>query len=259
MEKLNRNRFQTFFEEDKYIALKNDLYNYLLRKRAIEKNIRSNEIKLILEIGSGISPVITRTKRIIYSDLSFTALRILRKKYLNGWHVVADAMNLPFKAKVFSHTICSEVLEHLEDDIKALNELSRVMKPSGQLVVSFPHRKCLFAIDDHYVNHFRRYEVGEIKSLLYAAGFKSLHVQKVLGPLDKLTMMVVVFSFWILQRMGKIGVKKTPKYNLLNVFISFVIWFNRIYMGIVWLDAKIMPRAFSSVLMIKAQRNPRLG
>ena len=120
MKRPGTNRFQDFFEEDKYIVLKNYLYNYLLRKRAIEKNIRPEMIKLALEVGSGISPVMTKTHRVVYSDLSFSALQILKRTCGNGWHVVADNMNLPFKPSVFSHTICSEVLEHLKDDHKAL-------------------------------------------------------------------------------------------------------------------------------------------
>jgi hypothetical protein len=33
------NPFDDLFEEEEYVLLKNYLYNYLLRKRAVEKNI----------------------------------------------------------------------------------------------------------------------------------------------------------------------------------------------------------------------------
>ena len=59
------NRFQDFFEESKYTLLKNYLYNYRLRKMAVEKSLQNENIKLILEVGSGISPVMTRTNLII--------------------------------------------------------------------------------------------------------------------------------------------------------------------------------------------------
>ena len=147
MSRPDNNRFQDFFEEDRYILLKNYLYNYLLRKSAVEKSLQKEDITLALEIGSGISPVMTRTNRIIYSDLSFGALQILKRSHENQRYVVADGMNLPFKPGVFSHTICSEVLEHLQDDRKALNELSRVMSPSGRLIVTVPHRKLYFSND----------------------------------------------------------------------------------------------------------------
>jgi len=50
----NANRFQDFFEESKYTLLKNYLYNYRLRKMAVEKSLQNENIKLILEVGSGI-------------------------------------------------------------------------------------------------------------------------------------------------------------------------------------------------------------
>ena len=101
---------------------------------AVEKNLQHERPELILEVGSVISPVTTRTNRIIYSDLSLTALQILKRTHGKGYYVVADTMCLPFKSEVFSHTIRSEVLEHLEDDRKALNELARVTELSGRLV-----------------------------------------------------------------------------------------------------------------------------
>ena len=248
------NRFQDFFEESKYTLLKNYLYNYLLRKMAVEKSLQHENIKLILEVGSGISPVMTRTDLIIYSDLSFTALQMLKHAYGNGLYVVADCMNLPFKSGAFSHTISSEVLEHLKDDRKALNELARVMSPTGRLVVTFPHKKSYFANDDRFVNHFRRYELSEMKDRLTDAGFRPINIHKVLGPLEKITMIFVVYCFSLIQ---KIRSKKTTQTNtsgLMNILGQFFKWANRFYISLVWLDAKIMPRSLSAVLLIKAEK-----
>jgi len=114
------NRFQDFFEDEQYVALKNYLYNYLLRKRAVEKVMKNEKKDVVLEVGSGISPVLTSWDQVVYSDLSFSALRTLMRLQGKGHYVVADGMNLPFKANTFSHTISSEVLEHMEDDRKAL-------------------------------------------------------------------------------------------------------------------------------------------
>jgi hypothetical protein len=69
------NRFQEFFENGKYVTLKNYLYNYLLRKRAVEEAMRVEEKDLVLEIGSGISSVLTSWDHVVYSDLSASALK----------------------------------------------------------------------------------------------------------------------------------------------------------------------------------------
>ena len=79
MEHLETNRFEDFFEEAKYRTLKNSLYNYLLRKMAIEKIFKDQKPGRVLEIGSGISPVMTCSSPIIYSDLSYTAIKILKQ------------------------------------------------------------------------------------------------------------------------------------------------------------------------------------
>lgn len=53
--------------------------------------------------------------------------------------VVARATALPFKAGVFSYILCSEVLEHIEEDDKAATELARVLACTGKAVISVPY------------------------------------------------------------------------------------------------------------------------
>lgn len=122
--------FEDFFKDHRYTLLKNYLYNYRLRKMAVERNLQEENLDSILEIGSGISPIVTRTNRIVYIDLSHKALQILKKIHRKGRYVVADGTQLPFKSNTFSHTICSEVLEHIQDDLTAIREISRVMIPT---------------------------------------------------------------------------------------------------------------------------------
>lgn len=249
----NKNRFDDFFENNKYVTLKNHLYNYLLRKRAVEKAMQNEKKELVLEIGSGISPVLTSWDRIVYSDLSASALDMLKKIHGKGQYVVADAMNLPFEANSFSHVISSEVLEHLEDDRKSLQEIARVTKPNGVLIVTFPHRHFYFAHDDRYVHHYRRYELSEMISRLEEVGFHPVDVRKVLGPLEKLTMLFVTVCASVLQNLNSkqyTGKQAQPP----EILISLFKWLNLFYAGLAWIDARIMPRALSTVLLIKAKK-----
>ncbi|MHB8138820.1 MAG: class I SAM-dependent methyltransferase [Smithellaceae bacterium] len=254
MTSVNANRFQDFFENDRYVTLKNYLYNYLLRKRAVEKAMRVENKGLVLEIGSGISPVLTSWDHIIYTDLSASALNMLKKAHGKGQYVVADAMNLPFNDHSFTHVISSEVLEHLKDDRKALMEIARVTKPNGVLMVTFPHRHFYFSHDDRFVEHYRRYELSEMISLLAEAGFYPEYVRKVLGPLEKITMLAVTICASGLERLKRKGdiqeKQKCPSGMIVNLFK----WGNKLYAGIAWVDARIMPRALSTVLLIKAKK-----
>lgn len=47
--------------------------------------------------------------------------------------------DLPFPAETFDKAILSEVLEHVDDDVKALRSVARVLKPGGLIAITVPH------------------------------------------------------------------------------------------------------------------------
>lgn len=51
----------------------------------------------------------------------------------------SNIYKLPYENNSFDLIICSEVLEHLKDDKKALKELHRVLKPNGKLIITVPN------------------------------------------------------------------------------------------------------------------------
>jgi len=52
--------------------------------------------------------------------------------------VKADICNLPFEDNSFDIVFCNHVLEHIEDDKKAMSELYRVLKPKGMGIFQIP-------------------------------------------------------------------------------------------------------------------------
>jgi SAM-dependent methyltransferase len=52
--------------------------------------------------------------------------------------VELDAMDLPFASESFDSLICNHVLEHVEDDRRALAEIHRVLRPGGWAVLMCP-------------------------------------------------------------------------------------------------------------------------
>lgn len=52
--------------------------------------------------------------------------------------VKADICNLPFIENTFDIVFCNHVLEHIEDDQKAMKELYRVLKPNGMGIFQIP-------------------------------------------------------------------------------------------------------------------------
>lgn len=246
------NRFEDFFADDAYVVLKNFLYNYLLRKRAIEKCLLGLGKGLTLEIGSGLSPTVSESGNVVYSELSFSALRTLKSHQRAGFFVAADATHLPFKDASFSQVVCSEVVEHLPADRPAFREMAAVLRAEGSLIVTFPHRCDYFACDDRFVNHYRRYELGEMEDRLREVGLNPVDIQKILGPLEKVTMMLVTSAISRFQRTGDDKKKNGKRTTMGRMSLPAFKWLNRLYCLLVRFDNWAAPRSLSAVLLIRS-------
>ncbi len=248
------NRFDDFFREPLYLHLKNHLYSYQVRKRAVRELLQSGEQGLTLEIGSGISAISPATERTVYTELSYPALRCLKELQGGEQYVVADATRLPFKEGVFQRIVCSEVLEHIENDLVAVAEMAAVLRKGGRLIVTFPHRKDFFAADDRYVGHHRRYELKDMLGLLETSGLRPLSVAKVLGPLEKITMWSVVpllsLSLFAGQTSARTGRRLRLPSGLLKAFEVL----NRLYAGLARLDARVAPMRLAMVLVAESEK-----
>ncbi|HRY36114.1 MAG TPA: hypothetical protein P5249_09415, partial [Smithellaceae bacterium] len=85
-------------------------------------------------------------------------------------------------------------------------------------------------------------------------GFQTEYVRKVLGPLEKITMMAVTLCASGLEHWKGKGDLNAKQKNPGGVIVKLFQWGNKLYAGIAWLDALIMPRSLSSVLLIKARK-----
>lgn len=94
-----------------------------------------------------------------------------------GFCVNASTLALPFSDGVFDVVIASEMLEHIEDDVSALREIERVLKPGGTAAVSVPRRwpeRVCWALSDDYRSasggHVRIYTGNQLKERLERVG-----------------------------------------------------------------------------------------
>lgn len=65
----------------------------------------------------------------------------------NAKFLVADAEKLPFKNSTFDKIVCSEVLEHVDDDAAAVKEMHRVLKTDGKIIITVPQKNYPFTFD----------------------------------------------------------------------------------------------------------------
>ena len=73
--------------------------------------------------------------------------------------------------QAFEFIYSLNVLEHIEDDLTALRELSGRLKPGGRLFLYVPAFQVLYSSMDKKVGHFRRYTARGLVAKLTTAGF----------------------------------------------------------------------------------------
>ena len=90
-----------------------------------------------------------------------------------------DATRLPFDDASFDRVITSEVLEHIQDDVTAISELVRVLRPGGTFACTVPTwfpEKINWMLSDEYHapksvgGHVRIYSATELTAKLRTAG-----------------------------------------------------------------------------------------
>lgn len=77
----------------------------------------------------------------------YNPLRVERViKVVSGCDVQeANLLSLPFEDGFFDVILCNHVLEHIPDDVGAILELKRVLKPGGLLMLGVPNEGCFIA------------------------------------------------------------------------------------------------------------------
>lgn len=133
---------------------------------------------LVLDAGCGTGGTIkyfNGRARMIGVDINPEAIEFSKRKV--GVEVkCSDLLALPFGEGEFSFVLALDVLEHIEEDRKALAEIRRVLKKEGKLIVTVPAHKWLFSTHDVALSHFRRYDKDEISEKIKTAGFKILKI-----------------------------------------------------------------------------------
>jgi len=182
-------------------ALETDYWWFAGRRAIIESLLREamakprppQELRLssasrLLDIGCGTGANLEMLRRAVGpkgqlagADFSPLALDFARRHESQNSSrktslLRADALRLPFADGTFDVVTMFDVLEHLSDDTCALQEIGRVLRSGGALVLSVPAYQRLWSAHDEALHHFRRYEFQGLKRLLHQNGFDGLRL-----------------------------------------------------------------------------------
>lgn len=97
------------------------------------------------------------------------------KEQLNFEVVQGSITALPFDDSSFDLVCAFDVIEHVEDDVLGLQEMVRVCKPGGQILVTVPAFMSLWSEHDEINHHFRRYTASSLQTLFSKAEEGAVH------------------------------------------------------------------------------------
>jgi SAM-dependent methyltransferase len=105
----------------------------------------------LLDIGGDTGAVsneyLKKATSVSMIDCNRNHLAIGRKKFPNVKFYYGAAERLPFKDAFFDVVTMTDTFEHVHDERKTMDEVHRVLKPGGKLILSVPHRGLLGWID----------------------------------------------------------------------------------------------------------------
>lgn len=134
-------------------------------------------MRSILEIGCGTGFVLTGVGRsfpqvrlagseVFREGLTFAASRMQGAELLQ-----MDARDIPFVGE-FDVIGAFDVLEHIEEDERVLQQIYAAIKPGGGLILTVPQHPWLWSGMDDYSCHKRRYRRVELTDKVRRAGFQ---------------------------------------------------------------------------------------
>lgn len=192
-------RHRDYWVRKRTIFWENIRHNYAIwhsvRYERIAEFINQMDGSFVLDVGCGIGLLdfLFMNKNVVGIDISSENVRQAKqiermlKPKENGFHsfVAADLHFLPFKRK-FDIIICSEVIEHLSDDRRALGAILSFLREDGFLLVTVPN--LLRLIFSSFIlrrgqkfmhpSHIREYRLNDVQSLVKSL---SLKVDKITG------------------------------------------------------------------------------
>ena len=121
--------------------------------------------------------------RYVASDINQNYLRYLRNMAAAKPYLRVDRVDLEVPssfdphAAAFDTVVCLNVLEHVEDPMVGLRNITRALEPGGRAVIYVPQGPALYSPLDEALGHRCRYDRRTLTQELEASGFTVEHLQ----------------------------------------------------------------------------------
>jgi SAM-dependent methyltransferase len=173
------------------------------RQHALEQVCKyvKGKTPVILEVGcsSGFMLRLIRDRLtdalVMGSDVVHDPLEQLAAKFPDVPLFRFDLTHCPLPDNSVDAVVMLNVLEHIENDTAAMQQVYRILKPDGILVVEVPAGPHLYDVYDKLLRHYRRYTSSSLRGLVKRANFQIIE-QSHLGFL-------MYPGFWLVKQRNK--------------------------------------------------------
>ena len=142
-------------------------YKLSLNRKLVERELGKLSKKLksgtMLEIGAGF-----KNYKYMFPHIDVISTDIVMH---DGIDEIADVTALKYESETFDYVLCINVLEHIIEPQKALDEIYRVLKPGGLAIISTPF---LFPVHDPPHDYWR---FTEYSYRILLQKFSKIHVK----------------------------------------------------------------------------------
>lgn len=108
---------------------------------------------------------------VIGTDYSLRALQRLAVRRLGIPLIQMDLVCCNLPDQMADSIVALNVLEHIAEDLKAMAQIFRLLKPGGVAIIEVPAMPQLYDVFDKLVGHKRRYVMKELVEKLQSVGF----------------------------------------------------------------------------------------
>ncbi|MHA1291722.1 MAG: FkbM family methyltransferase [Promethearchaeota archaeon] len=168
------------------VAAPHEVYEHLQRYKYASKRCKGRILDLGCGTGYGTKTLFDKGNEVYGADISKNAIQYAEKNYKGPKYICCSAEKLPFVDNNFDVVIAFEVIEHVRDSEKALNEIYRVLKEGGELFISTPNpqhfgnllrrlflnRPYPSKIDTGNIYHIKEFNYNEFVSFIIRKNFK---------------------------------------------------------------------------------------
>jgi SAM-dependent methyltransferase len=161
-------------EKNFWFLSRNRIIQYLFGKYVGNTNAD------VLEIGCGTGFVLTGLKkqfptyRLMGSEIHFEGIKLAKKRLPEAEFVQLDATDMPFHQE-FDAIGAFDVLEHITEDVLAMKEIYRALKPNRFFFISVPQYQWMWSTTDDLAYHKRRYNRAGLHDKLHQTGFSTIY------------------------------------------------------------------------------------